>query len=260
MRKGDKITHEMFKTAIIACSGNILEMKKHLDLKTETSIYYLLANKFQDLKSLWLSVKDGSVNLDPELDTQLRAFASDLPPILTRIQLEIMDFIDTGGGESVRVTDFNSVHVKNLVERGFILLENGFAILTEDGDVARLNHMVYGSEDWYKELEKSKQPEKPKKLGRKPKPVAKINREAFMRPENGVVPSKPKSADDGDLLAEEAPIDTPCSDCDNCIHQEVLNFLVSNRPELFELVNEALKMKTALRNVRAEIEKLGWTR
>lgn len=253
MRKGDKITREMFKTAIIACSGSILEMKKHLDLNTEGSVYYLLDNKFADLKDLWTNVKEGRVNLDPELDAQLHDIASDLPPILTRIQLEIMEFIDAAEGHVGRTTEFNQVHLNNLIQRGFIRLSGEYVSLTEEGDLARIDHMIYGSEAWYSELEKAKQADKAKKRGRpsKAKPEAKIDRDAFMRPEKGVVSSKPKT--------EEVKADSPCHD-ENCIHQEVLEFLVNNRPELAELVDETLKMKIALRNVRAEIEKLGWTR
>jgi hypothetical protein len=247
MRKGDKITREMLKTAIIACGGNISQMVKHLDLKTDGSVYYLLNNKFTDLKTFWLDVKEGRIKLEAELDTQVRELASDLPPILTRIQVEILDFIDAGNGEAVNVSDLNATSLKNLEKRGFVMLESGFAVLTEAGDIARINHLVYGSEEWFGLLEKANKPAKTKKTAEKP--VAQINRDEFMRPEKGVVSAKPSSESNPD-----------CTDCDTCIHQEVLEFLVNNRPELSDLVNETLKMKAATRNVRSEMEKLGWAR
>src|SRR5688572_9204704 len=102
MRKGDKISREMFEEAIIACSGNMAEMVKHLDLNSKSNVQYLLDNKFRDLKDLWLSVKNGLVTIESKLDSEVSAFDSNLPPILTRIQIEIMEFIDSAGGDSVR--------------------------------------------------------------------------------------------------------------------------------------------------------------
>lgn len=261
MRKGDKkkgmtISHETLKAAILACSGNVMQMVQYLGLNTEGSVYYLLNKKFPDLGKLRLNLQAGDSsgfeeNLQP--DTDVYDLSSDTTPVLTQKQVDILDFIDTNTKDNpelgANVSGFSIIPLSNLELRGFIVVwktrEGTWAKLTEAGDVGRIKHTIYGSREWFAQTARVE-------VSKKPVPKrnqAKINHAEFMRPEKGVVASEPK-----------APSHSNGHECDNCVHQETLEFLVNNRPELSELVEATLKMKAAQRDVRAEIDKLGWSR
>lgn len=241
MRRGDQIDREMFKSAIIECSGNVVQMVEHLGLKTDGSVYYLLSKKFPDLKGFWESVKAGNApsDIDVELDTQVHSLDSKTPPILSRKQVDILNAIDAAQGHPFDV-GIVSIYIKNLAERGFITLDNGFATLTETGDVARIEHILLGSME-HQALTSKHTPPTP----------AKVNRKEFMRPEKGVVAVKPK---------KEIKAESDCQNCHDCIHHDVLDFIVSNRPEFSELVEQVTKLKLTEREVQAQLKKLGGER
>lgn len=279
-KKGSGNSYEDIKAAIEMGEGKLLTSAGILGV-TRASMYSYI-NRFPELKKLYEELKVKSKGKAPET-TEVTVDAEDAP-VLTQRQVEALNLIDTRSNKGelwAETGEISTSVLLKLEERGFISLryEDGgkWAMLTDEGEIAMLWHVVQGSREWELLMAEKGQPvradrfvEHPKKRGRKPKvqqsiPVGDLAKK-FVRPfdeaarENGGSPqaetkvhlhSFANFANAGIQSTEGKPVRevSPVEDCQcagPCAHRRVMELLMERSPKIRKLFNQAVGLEKLL--------------
>jgi hypothetical protein len=258
-KKGSGNSIEDIRAAIIEAKGDALRAAELLGV-TRTSFYNYM-HKNPELAALRDAQKQAAKSNSPMAEDVLKSEDDpDDAPVLTPKQLEILEFVDKeSGNEGLRacVSTFGTAVLLKLEQRGFIKLryEDGgkWAILTENGDIARLWHVIYGSREWelqqgYKRNRtEDKNPQNPQSN--------------FIQPIEDEVPALGTSLGNHVVaLPPPNPVSTrqevSCANCAECSHRDVLEYLIAEYPEVKSLYEHVAAIKAHEKEAAAVLQKL----
>ncbi len=262
-KKGSGNSLDDIRKAIEESGGDALRAASILGV-TRTS-YYNYVNRYPELKELAKEVRGREPQPDAQTDAEW--IESDDPndaPVLSKKQIEALERIDKDSNKGelwAYVGEISTSVLLKLEERGMIQLryEDGgkWAMLSDEGEIAMLWHVEQGSREW--ELLMAG---KGKPVRRKAEKAESINIRKNIQP----LPSENLEQTISEMFPSPQPISqvighengaTDCNDCAECLHREVLAYIMERVPEAKELYDGIAALKANQKKVDAVLKKIG---
>jgi hypothetical protein len=263
--------------AVMHCGGDLSVFAKALGTSSGSARNYLY--RYPELMEIWKSQRgemDAEKAVDKVAVNGAEEAASDEVVILSESQKRVLDDIDASGRGGWANVD-NVPTTLLLKMEGWGLLEakkeagNWFARLTDDGEIALLGGEIKPKAKPTVELKPAvgKPTNGPKKTGgwnshRTQKESAADWSDAEPSNENGA------SHEISDIIGQEVsnqeenatwqPIASnpnDCADCRECLHREVLEYIMERVPDAKELYEQVAAKKKAEAEMAAILKKFG---